>query len=191
MARAISSSGFVTPVDVSLCVTSTAFTSGCSSSAWRTSSGRAACPHSYCSGITSAPYASAIAANRSPNDPMLTESTLSPGDSVFTIADSSPPVPDVLRTSTSLLVSKKSFSRSATREMSAANSRPRWFTIGCATASRMSGGTGVGPGMRRLGVRVMGVPSCYGERAPEARGQRDDRAGSRSRTRLPTRADAR
>src|SRR5438445_5838656 len=100
---------------------------------------------------------------------MLTESTLSRGESVLTTADSRPPVADALRIGTSLLVWNQSFSGSATREISAANSRPRWFTIGCATASRMSGGTGVGPGMRRLSASLMGLSSCYGDRERRAR----------------------
>src|SRR5574341_694267 len=111
-----------------------------------------------------------MAAKRSPKAPMLTQSTLSPGDRELTTAASSPPVPEALRIMTSFFVRKKSPRRSDTRLMSAANSRPRWFTIGCAMASRMSGGTGVGPGMRRFcAACVMGrrlsceISQSYGE----------------------------
>ncbi len=56
---------------------------------------------------------------------MLTAKTLSPGERVLTTAASMLPVPEVLKISTSCLVRKKSFRRSATRWMRAANRRPR------------------------------------------------------------------
>ena len=59
-----------------------------------TASGSAAVPSGKSSRVTSAPYASAISANRLPNTPMTRDKTLSPGDSVLTTAVSMLPVPE-------------------------------------------------------------------------------------------------
>jgi len=67
----------------------------------------------------------AIFANRSPNDPIDTPRTRSPGESVFTIAASSPPEPAHVSIATSLVVPKNGFIPSRIRASIAANSGPR------------------------------------------------------------------
>ena len=54
------------------------------------------CPASNDSIVTLAPKFLAISPNRSPKFPILAQSTLSPGESVFVIAASSAPVPDAV-----------------------------------------------------------------------------------------------
>jgi hypothetical protein len=51
-----------------------------------------------------------ILSQRSPNLPPFTHKTASPGESVFAIAASIPPVPDAARTITSWAVAKTSLS---------------------------------------------------------------------------------
>ena len=84
---------------------------------------------------------------------MLTPSTRSPGESVLTIAASSPPEPAVEIIATSEVVPKNGFIPSRMRPSIAANSGPRWLIIWRAPASRTEGGRAVGPGMRRLGSK--------------------------------------
>ena len=143
---------FITPVEVSLCVMRTALKppAGLDSSAIRTAPGSAASPHSTSSLVTSAPYAWAIFANRSPKAPMLMASTGSPGDKVLTIAASRPPVPAQVRTTISLRVPKKGWIRLVTRSSTPANSGPRWLIIWREPASRTVEGRLVGPGIRRF-----------------------------------------
>src|SRR5262245_46161172 len=156
-APAIALTSAVTPVDVSLWVTRTALRPGIADAACATSAGSGASPHSTSRRVTDAPYTSAIFANRSPNAPIVTASTGSPGDSVLTIAASSPPVPAQVRRMTSWRVPKEGFIASGTRPRSALNSSPRWLTIWRPPASRTEGGRAVGPGIRRLGSKRVTV----------------------------------
>ena len=98
--------GFMTEVDVSLWVSSTALYDGSRASSARTTSGSAAWPHSTSILVTSAPYVRAILANRSPNEPIDTPRTRSPGEMTLTTAASSPPVPAVVTIAMSLVVPK-------------------------------------------------------------------------------------
>ena len=68
--------------------------------------GRGDSPQAYVSGTTSQPNAAASFCQRSPNSPCETASTRSPGERRFTIADSKAPVPEDVKTSTSLSVRK-------------------------------------------------------------------------------------
>ncbi|MBA7476200.1 hypothetical protein ES707_11582 [subsurface metagenome] len=142
----------VTPVEVSLWVTSTALTSDSLLRDFRISSTSAALPHSEFRGITSAPNFWAMAAKRSPKTPIDTASTLSPGDKVLTTAASRPPVPDPVSRKTSFLVWNSCFSLSVTPFRIWANSEPRWFIICRLISLRTTSGQGVGPGMRRLSI---------------------------------------
>ena len=126
----------VTPVDVSLWVTKTALMSGFSARALRMASGSAGVPHVAVSRVTDAPNASAICASRSPNTPMVTQSTWSPGERTLTTAASMAPVPDPVRISTSPLVLKTSFSLSVQRCSMSWNSGPRWLIMSRFMASR-------------------------------------------------------
>jgi hypothetical protein len=91
--RASSRTGWITPVEVSECVSSTALT-GCSASAAATSDGSTLRPHSYPIVRTVRPCASARPFQRSEKKPASGTNTSSPGENTFWIADSSPPVPD-------------------------------------------------------------------------------------------------
>ena len=111
IARAVPASasiGLVTPVEVSLWVSRMAVggrpSATIDSRTARTSSGRAAVPHSTSSRVTSAPYVVAIFAKRSPKAPTLTARTGSPGERWLTMAASRPPVPDAVRMQTSCSV---------------------------------------------------------------------------------------
>lgn len=90
----MSSNGLDTPVDDSLCVSTTALYSGSFLSACSRVSRSAGFPSGNSSLVTSAPTASAISAKRIPNTPMIRDRTLSPGEIVFTTAVSMAPVPD-------------------------------------------------------------------------------------------------
>ena len=94
---ATASRSLVTPVDVSLWATNTAFTAGFAFRQSRSTSVSTALPKGNSNAVTSAPNASAICPNRLPNTPMVTFSTLSPGESVFTMAASIAPVPEAVR----------------------------------------------------------------------------------------------
>ena len=112
-------------VEVSLWVINTALTPGLSLMAFFTASGSAALPHSTLRLTTSTPNVLAIFAHLSPNTPMLTESTLSPGENRFTTADSRPPVPEPVSKRTSFLVWKTFFMSSVTCVIISWNSLPR------------------------------------------------------------------
>ena len=102
--RASSRIGWITPVEVSECVSRTALT-GCSAREAATSSGTILRPHSYSSVRTTRPCASASLDQRSEKNPASGTSTSSPGENTFWIADSSPPVPDeVIRKMSALSV---------------------------------------------------------------------------------------
>ncbi len=98
-----SSIGWITPVDVSDCVNSTALT-GCSARAFATSAGRIFSPHSYSTVWTVSPKASASLANRSAKNPASGTRTSSPGEKQLATADSSPPVPLEVMSTTSASV---------------------------------------------------------------------------------------
>src|SRR5215813_9429230 len=114
-----------TPVDDSLCWTSTALTSACSRSAWARRSGGTVSPCGASSSTTARPKALAMASQRWANAPALTTITRSPADSVFATAASMAPVPVHAGVSTSCSVwtrrlrsprtSRKSASYSAAR----------------------------------------------------------------------------
>ena len=92
----ISFSGFLTPVELSLCVTNTALVSGFCTKMDLINSGSAYSPYSKEIFTVSQPYASEISANLSPNPPIYIDKILSPGEVVLTIAVSIPPVPDAV-----------------------------------------------------------------------------------------------
>ena len=85
---------------------------------------------------------------------MLTPSTRSPGESVLTIAASSPPEP-ARRDHRHVRgrAEERLHARRGSGPSIAANSGPRWLIIWRAPASRTEGGRAVGPGMRRLGSK--------------------------------------
>ena len=107
--------------------------------------------------MTSAPNSSAISPKRSPNTPTHTFTTLSPGDSVFTIAASIAPVPDDVIMYRSFFVSNTCFTPSVVRCSKSLYSGPRWLIICHDIDSRMSSGTGMGPGVRRF---TFSLPPC-------------------------------
>ena len=147
---ATASRSFATPVDVSLCVTVTALTSGSALSASRSTSRSIASPKGNSSVLTSAPYTLAMSVNLFPNTPIVALMTLSPGDSVFTTAASIAAVPDPVMIHTSPSVSNTRFSRSVALNSRSLYSGPLWLIIGRDISSRMSSGTGIGPGIRRF-----------------------------------------
>ena len=101
------------------------------------------------SGTTSTPYAAPSFCQRVPNSPCETTSALSPGERRFAKADSNAPVPDAVKTSTSFFVRNTSCSRSSTSRKTVLKSGERWWMTGSAIAASTSGGTGVGPGVKR------------------------------------------
>ena len=162
IAAASSGIGFVTPVEVSLWVRRTARAFGSSRRAARTSTGSAARPHSTSRRRTSAPYTSATFANRSPNAPVGTATTRSPGERTFTTAVSRAPVPAAVSRRMSARVPKNGRMRRTIRSMSAANSGPRWLIICRPPASMTVGGRAVGPGIRRFcSKRGTGRPPAW------------------------------
>src|SRR6478736_1882610 len=112
----------------------------------------------------------AIFANRSPNEPMDTPRTLSPGDIVLTTAASRPPDPAVVIIATSELVPKNGFMPVRIRSSIAANSGPRWLIICRPPAVRTLGGRAVGPGIRRLGSKRSTAASGVSGRGEERDG---------------------
>src|SRR5205085_2810311 len=82
-----------TPVDDSLCRTSTAFTSALVRSASATRSGATVSPWGAASSTTWSRYAFTMAIQRCANAPALTTMTRSPADSVLATAASIAPVP--------------------------------------------------------------------------------------------------
>ena len=120
-------------------------------------SGSMGSPHSKSKRVTSAPKASAISMKRSPKEPAVAATTLSPGDSVLTSEASRAPVPEAVRMNKSLDVMKTCLSWAVTFVISSSNSGPRWLIIGLPMASTMSSGMGVGPG----GAQVLGLHSQH------------------------------
>ena len=114
-----------TPVEVSLCVASTALVSGLPSSALAISPGSTAYPHSTSNDATSTPCASQISAHRSPNLPPRITRARSPLDSVLTTAASIAPVPDAVSVNTSFSVRKRYLRPSFTSTNSSSNSGAR------------------------------------------------------------------
>ena len=153
--EATRSMSLVTPVLVSLWVTRTADISGSASRTRRSSSTSTAVPWGKFTIVTSAPNISAILPKRSPNEPMDAHTTFSPGERVLTTAASIAPVPDEVRMNTSFLVRNTCRSPSVTRRSMSLKRGPRWFIIWVDILSRMSSGTGMGPGIRRF---VIGSP---------------------------------
>ena len=98
--RASSSTGWITPVDVSDWVSRTAF-AGRSASASATRAGSTFWPHSWSTVRTVSPIAVARLCHRSEKNPASGTSTSSPGEKTFWTADSSPPVPEEVIRSTS------------------------------------------------------------------------------------------
>ena len=82
---------------------------------------------------------------------MMIESTLSPGESVFTTAASIAPVPDAVMKYTSLAVIITVFRFAVIRSSISAYRGPRWLIICDPAISSTSSGNGTGPGIRRLG----------------------------------------
>ena len=81
--------------------------------------------------------------------PVSTISTLSPGDSVLTIAASQAPVPDEGKMMTGPAVWKIFWQPSNTVLPSSANSALRWSITGMSMARSTRSGTGLGPGICR------------------------------------------
>ena len=97
------------------------------------------------------PNVSASALNRSAKNPARGTSTSSPGEKQFAIADSSPPVPlEVISSTSADPVRYSSRSLAVTSRMMFPNPGPRWYTSGPAWANSTSGGIGVGPGARMI-----------------------------------------
>ena len=86
--------------------------------------------------------------------PARPRATRSPGERRLTIADSNAPVPDDVKTSTSLSVRKTWRSRSCARSKTDAKSGERWWRTGSDSARSTSGGTEVGPGVSSFCGRV-------------------------------------
>ncbi len=158
---AIAGRSLVTPVLVSLWVTKTVVTSGCSARMRSTSSGSIGSPGPTRNRSTSAPYAVAMSAQRSPKEPTEQKSACSPGLSRLTTAASRPPVPLHGKISTSLSVRSAQRSPSSMSRSSAANSGPRWLIIGRLAARTTRSGSGVGPGTRSCCANAMSAPSVH------------------------------
>ena len=90
-------------VEVSECTT-TASVSDSSAMASATAAGSGGRPQTPSNFTTSAPKASAIAIQRLPNAPVVTQSTRSPASTVFANTDSNAPVPEAVKSSTSCSV---------------------------------------------------------------------------------------
>jgi hypothetical protein len=112
--------------------------------------GSAASPQGKAMRETCSPYRSAMCANRLPKWPIVIATTCSPGEKRLTIAHSCPPVPEAGKVSTGEVVWNTYCRRAVTRRRIAANSGPRWLITGRASSANTTGGTGVGPGMRRF-----------------------------------------
>ncbi len=116
-----------TPVDVSLCVSSTPEISRRESASKRArnAAGSTAAPGAVSNGSTTQPYVLAISAKRFPNEPTAHESSRSPGERKLATAASSAPVPELPSRSTSPPVPKAGRSASSMRASIAANSWSR------------------------------------------------------------------
>ena len=146
VACAYARTSWSTPVDDSLCWTSTAFTSAFARSASAMRSGATVSPCGAASSTICSLYALAMASQRCANAPALTMITRSPADSVLATAASIAPVPVHAGVSTSCCVWTRRLSPARTSEKRASYSGVRWWMIGRAIASNTSLGTGVGPG---------------------------------------------
>ena len=98
---------------------------------------------------TSMPQRAAICRHSVAKWPVSTISTLSPGDSVLTIAASQAPVPEEGKMITGPEVLKIFWQPSNTALPSSANSALRWSMTGMSMARSTRSGTGLGPGMCR------------------------------------------
>ena len=128
IARRRSAMRLTTPVDVSLCTTTTAFNSRAVSSFKRCSSVSGDAPRRHVPGTYSTFRPSRSATCRHAmceNQPVSKIRMRSPGDSVFTSAASAAPVPDEGNTTTGPRVRKIPFSPSSTSRPRSANSGPR------------------------------------------------------------------
>ena len=114
-------------------------------------------------------FASAIFAKRSPNAPIETPRTRSPGERVLTTAASSPPVPAHDSIAMSFCVPKYGRIPPWIRPRVAANSGPRWSIVGRLMARRMRSGTLVGPGICRK-WRPVGCESSFSMGSPRRMG---------------------
>ena len=143
---AISRSGSATPVEVSLCVTSTARYGAALTRCSRTAAASAASPHSTANRSTRPPNASAIFAKRSPNEPIVIARTRSPGTGChhrgLERAGSGPGEQEDL----AVRADERPASRRKIARCIVANSVPRWSIIGRAWASRTSIGRGAARG---------------------------------------------
>ena len=104
-----------TPVDVSEKVVKTSSTPGLAASCSSSPAGSILRPHSVSQWIVSAPYASHSSNQRSPNLPQDATRTGSPGLTRLATADSSAPVPELVKIWTSFAVWKTSLRRRSTR----------------------------------------------------------------------------
>ena len=121
------STGWITPVEVSECVSSTAFVAGCAASASATLAGSSFVPHSSSVVWTVRPWASARRCHRWEKNPASGTNTSSPGEKRFCTADSSPPVPDeVNRKISAESVRYSSRRRAVTSVISFPKPGPRW-----------------------------------------------------------------
>ena len=150
----------MTPVEVSLWVTDTALTSGLSFRHFLRTSRSIVSPKGKSRVITSAPNAEAMSVKRFPKTPTVALTNLSPGERVLTTAASMAAVPEPVMTHTSPSVSNTRLSRSVVLSRRSLYSGPRWLIIGLDISSSMSGGTGMGPGMRRFTVFPPGSVVC-------------------------------
>ena len=128
IARLRSAMRLTTPVDVSLCTTTTALNSRAVSSFRRCSRISGDAPRRHVPGTYSTLRPSRSATCRHAtceNHPVSKMRTRSPGDSVFTSAASAAPVPDAGKTTTGPRVRKTPFNPSSTSRPSSANSGPR------------------------------------------------------------------
>ncbi len=135
---------------------------GRSASASATLDGSTFLPHSCSTVRTVRPIAVARLRQRSEKNPASGTSTSSPGEKTFWTADSRPPVPEEVISSTSARsVRYSSFKRAVTSRIKRPKPGPRWYTRGLPWASSTSGGIGVGPGARMIsGLSMPGLLSC-------------------------------
>src|SRR6266704_1749545 len=149
IAARISPIRLVTPVEVSLCTTITALMTWVESWASLASISAGSAPWRQSPGMksTSMPKRPAICRHNVAKWPVSTIRTLSPGDSVLTIAASQAPVPDEGKMTTGPAVLKIFWQPSNTALPSSANCRLRWSMTGMSMARRTRSGTGLGPGI--------------------------------------------
>ena len=149
MAPRTAAMSLVTPVEVSLWTTQTAWIACPASSASRASISAASTPRRQSPGRNSGSRPSRVAMpfQRVAKWPVSAISTRTPGDSVLTSAASQAPVPDAGNSTTGCRVPITAAIPASTSRVSAANSGPRWSMVGAAIARRTRSGTLVGPGI--------------------------------------------